>query len=435
MHRKGAFRARAWVGIGRCREPSGPLRSRGDRDTAPPVPAKLPRIIPNHRIARAAAAILAAVFLCLAAAGCGGDGATPPPAAAGQGGGDAAAPEFGDNVVRVPGLSAEDVAAAALIAVYPPGEEPSPSGWLIYPRNEWRLALIAAEFAASPVSAGVLPTERDFYPTPIADVLDRVTPRGFPKGQGLQVILLGDPGKEILADSQELKLQLTELSAPSAAAVAAELAPYRGGYAAGYSDTVLVASAEEKARDYGLAGAGWSAFSGDTIAFVDSGGVPEATVKMLVQREALRTRQPTIYLLGPESVIPESTASELGAYGEVRRIPGDTPVEVAVELARYLDSDTGFGFGIDEGPASVTLVNIKQDWRNAYAGIVLAGAGPRAPILPIESATELPGPVREYLTELRGAEPNHAYVLGDGEGISSKLVDELDELLAPGGGG
>jgi hypothetical protein len=103
-----------------------------------------------------------------------------------------------------------------------------------------------------------------------------------------------------------------------------------------------------------------------------------------------------------------------------------------VELARYLDRDTGFGFGITEGPAAFTLVNLKQDWQNAYAGIILAGAGPRAPILPIEHPGKLPGPVRDYLGELRGDEPNRAFVLGDGEGVSSELVDELDGLLAPG---
>lgn len=335
--------------------------------------------------------------------------------------------------MRIPGLSPEDVAAAALIAVYPPGEEPSPSGWLIYPREQWQLGLIASQFAGAPVSAGVLPTERDFYPTPIADVLDRISPRGFPKGNGLQLILLGDPGKEILADSQELKVELTELSAPSPAGLAFELAPYRGGYAAGYSDTVLIVSSEEEARDYGLVGAAWSAFSGDTIGFVDAEGVPQETADMLVQREKLRTRQPTIYVLGPESLIGESTVAELSEFGEVRRLPGETPVEAGVELARYLDRDTGFGFGIAEGPASFTLVNVAEDWRNAYAGLVLAGAGPRAPILPIEDRDELPGPVSEYLSGLRGAEPNRAYVLGDSKGVSSDLVAELDELLAPSG--
>lgn len=375
--------------------------------------------------------MFAAVFLCLASLGCGDDAPKPEAVAAGQGPSDAASPEFGDNVVRIPGLSAEDVAAAALIAIYPPGDEPSPTGWVIYPRSEWQLGLIGSQFAGEPVSAGVLPSERRFYPTPIADVLDRIEPDGFPKGQGLQLILLGDFGRETLADGQQLKLELTELVASSHAEQALELAPYRGGYAGGYSDTVLIVSSEDEARDYGLVAAGWSAFSGDTIGFVDASGVPEATAELLIQREKLRTRQPTIYVMGPASLIPDSTLAELGRYGEVRRLPGDTPVEAAVELARYQDRDTGLGFGIEEGPASFSIVNLKDDWQNAYAGFLLAGAGPRAPILPVESPDELPSAVRGYLEKLRGDEPNHAYVLGDSEAVSSKLVKELDELLAP----
>lgn len=373
-------------------------------------------------------------MLSLLAAGCGGDEPQPPAASAGEAGGDPAAPEFGDHVVRVPGLSPEDVAAAALIAVYPPDGDDSPTGWVIFPKGEWPLGLVAAQFAGEPVYGGVLPSEPDFLPTPIFDVLDRIEPQGFPQGSGLQTILLGRPGDDIVVDVQEQKLDLTELDAPSPAGLAAELAPYRGGYAEGYSDNVLVVSSEEEARDYGLIASAWSAFSGDTIAFVDSEGVPEATAGLLVQREKLRTRQPTIYVLGPESLIPDSTLGELGAYGEVKRLPGETPAEAAVELARYQDETTGFGFGITEGPASFSLVNTEQDWQNAYAGFIFAGAGPRAPILPIGSPDELPAPVRDYLTKLKGGEPNQAYVLGDPKGISSSLVADLDELLAAKGG-
>lgn len=362
--------------------------------------------------------------------GCGEDGPDPAAFLPGAATDDPAAPEFGDNVVRIPGLSPEDVAAAATLAVDPPDEGSPPSGWVIYPKADWRAAVVAAQFAAAPVDAGVLPTERKFFPTPIADVLDRLSPDGFPNGKGLESILLGNAGRQLIVDLQDRQLRLSEFGAPSAAALAAKLAPYRGGYAGSYSDTVLVVSAADAARDYGLVAAAWSAFSGDTIAFVDADRVPAATRRLLSQREELRTRQPTIYVLGPESVISDGTVAELGAFGAVKRIPGETPAEAAVELARSQDPDTGFGFGIVDGPASFTLVNTEQDWKNAFAGIVLAGAGPLAPILPLDSPDRLPPVVRDYLRGLKGSEPNQAFALGDRKGVSSDLVAELDRLLA-----
>ena len=377
-------------------------------------------------------ACLALAFAAAGLSGCGGDDEPkPPPIGSGSSNASPGSPEFGRNVVRVPGLSPEDTAASALLAVYPPEEEAAPSGFVFYPNEEWRYAATAAQFAGEPVNAAVLPTERRYFPTPILDLVERIEPSGFPKGGGLETILLGNLGSEVIVDLQRQDMQLTELDEPTAADLANELVAYRGGYAEGYSDTVVVVSSEESARDYALIAAAWGAFSGDTVAFVDSSGVPEGTRKLLATREDLRTRQPTVYAFGPESAIPDSVLGELGGLAAaVKRIPAENVIEGAIAFARYSDPSTGFGFGIDKAPASFSFVNVREDWRNLYAALILAGAGPMAPILPIDDANRLPGPVRTYLSQLRGNQPSQAYVLGDRKGISSPLIADLDALLA-----
>src|SRR6266516_527201 len=96
--------------------------------------------------------VLAALIA--AAYGCGGSGqAQRPklPRVPSSGVGDTAR-----NVVRVGGLSPADVAGAAVLAAYPPARS-TPSGWVLVRSDRWREALLAAQFAAAPVAAGILP--------------------------------------------------------------------------------------------------------------------------------------------------------------------------------------------------------------------------------------------------------------------------------------
>lgn len=376
------------------------------------------------------ALLVAALAIVLGACG-GDDGAKPAPIEKGSRGAAPGAPEFGENVIRVPGLSATDVAAAAILAVYPPEEEDNPEGWVLFPVDDWRRAVNAAQFAGDPIQGGLLPIEPDYLPTAASDLVERIRPEGFPRGEGLQVLVLGDPGPEVITELQGLNLNLTVTRTEGAAELAAELVPFRGGWAKAYSDVILVVSAE--ARDYALPAAGWSAFSGDTIVFVEGGVVPDATTRLIAQREKLRTVKPTVYLVGPESVIPESVGEQLAPLAEqVRRIPGESPVELSVELARMRDDDTGLGWGLDHGPANLSFVNVGK-WDDAVGAITLAGEGPRAAPLLLPDSKHLPKPVADYLRGLRNDEGNQGWVLGDRESVSSSLLAEIDELLAPTG--
>ena len=379
---------------------------------------------------------IVATALALALASCGGgggDGAgeAPRPVTPPSAGQPPAGSQFGRNVVRVPGLSPSDVAGAAAMAAYPPERGTKPSGFVLTREDAWRDLAVAAQFAAEPVNAAIVPIKRDYLPTAAVDVVNRVKPRGFRNGRGMTALVLGSAGEDVFTDLQDASLKPSQLKASSPARLAERTVPYRGGFAGKFSDAIAVVSSSE--RDYVLPAAAWSAFSGDSLAFVSRDGIPPSTRRMLAQREKLRARKPTMYVIGPPSVVPERVVRALRAFGRVKRVGGATAAETAVALARYRDPETGFGWGMTRAPLSVSLVNPAR-WQHAAAAINLAGGGPRAAMLLTEGPDRLPAATLRYLRETRGAQPGQAFAFGDEKSIATGLLARVDAELEPRGG-
>jgi hypothetical protein len=340
-------------------------------------------------------------------------------------------PEYGANVARVPGISPSDVASAAVLAVFPPSGQSHPNGWVLTTPGDWRRAVLAAQFAARPSDAGLLFTNHAFVPSSSQDVLARVAAESFPRSGGVQALLFDRSGRDVLEYLTKLKLKVAQLLAPDADSLGVKLVPFRGGFAHGFSSDVVVVSAQ--ARDYALPAGAWSAYSGDTIAFVNRDGIPARTVSLLVQRAKLLAAKPSIYIVGPTSVISAGVQSQLGAYGTVKRIAGPNAIATAIAFARFRDPSTGFGWGLTHGPASVSLLDTHQ-WGNALGGFELAATGPQAPLLLTPGPGPLPAPVVGYLRQLRATGRNQGYVLGDTASISSATLHQLDGLLSPSAG-
>jgi hypothetical protein len=271
-----------------------------------------------------------------------------------------------------------------------------------------------------------MPIKRDYVPTGPGDVLGRVRTTGFPSAHGLRAVVLGKAGSDVFVDLQDFGFKLTQLRDSDPAKLSGKLVPFRGGWAHSYSSNVVVVSSD--ARDYALPAAAWSAYSGDTIVFVSRRGVPRATAALLVQREKLTLEKPSMYVVGPRSVIPDPVLVKLRAFGRVTRLPGSDPASAAVGLARFKDRRTGFGWGLAKGPATVSVVN-PRDWGNAVAALNYSAAGPQAPVLLTSAAGDIPASVTKYLAGVRGAQPGQAFVFGDDGSIPSRVVGELDALL------
>jgi hypothetical protein len=334
--------------------------------------------------------------------------------------------QWGEQAARIGGISAADVAAAAVMASYPPDGGERPSSWFLVRDDRWTDAVIAAQFATKPIYAGLGVIDKEYLPTPTVDLLRRVTVTGFPKGKGLEAAVLGKAGTDVFLELNERRLKAAQLK-ERPAVLAEKLVPFHGGGAHKYSTSIVVASGEE--RSYALPAAAWSAYSGDALVFAERETVPAATRRVVAQREKLTLERPTIYVIGPEDVISESVVADLSAYGEVKRVAGDSAVETAIALARYRDPETLFGWGLRHAPASFSLVN-EEDWGDAVGAFTFAATGPQAPLLLTDSAEELPEPLERYLDEVRGSQPSHGFVFGDRESIGSAAFNEFDEALA-----
>lgn len=365
--------------------------------------------------------------LALAASGCGDSADSSRPAQLGQ---PAVDPkdqlEFGRNAARVGGISPADVAGAAMLAAYPPGKL-EPTAWFLLREDKWREAVLSAQFASIPINAALMPVKKDFIPTATVDLLSRVKVKAYPKAQGLKAIVMAKVGPDVFLDLTERELKATALTAENPYLLGEKLVPFQGGGAGKFSSNIVIASAES--RDYALPAAAWSAYSGDTLVFVTRDGIPDATARVLAQRQKLRLERPTMYVIGPEKVISDGVASQLAGYGRVERIAGPSAVETAVELAKYYDPQTLFGWNMKKGPASFSLVNPK-DWGNAIGAWTFAAVGPQAPLLLTQSSDALPTPVARYLSELgKSGKPSQGFVFGDRNSLSSAVFTAFDSAL------
>lgn len=318
-----------------------------------------------------------------------------------------------------------------MLAMYPPSADARPLGWVLVKAGDWQQALLAAQFAARPANGGLLVTNQSFLPLASQDVLGRVSVSTFPRSGGIKTLLFGKFGPDVLRYLDKLKLRAGPFTANDSAALALKLVPFRGGFAHAFSSNVVVVSSD--ARDYALPAGAWSAYSGDTIAFVSRDAVPAATKTLLAERQKLVAAKPSIYVLGPPSVISSDVQSQLGAFGTVKRVAGPTAIDTAVAFARYRDPSTGFGWGLTHGPGSVTLLDT-QSAGNAVAAFDLAATGPQAPLLLTAGPGPLPPSVRKYLQQLGAGGRSQGYVLGDRASISSATLNDLDRLLGGSGG-
>lgn len=361
---------------------------------------------------------------CLAALGaqlvaCGGTAPPAAPIAA-----RAAAADVRGPVVRLAARSGSDLAALTALALV---RTRRPAGWVFLPAGDWRATVAAAQLAAPPVGALLMPMAGAYAGAAAEDLGTRVEVRGYPRAARLRALVVGRLPRAVLGDLAVLGLGTGRVEARDPAALAARLAAYRAGFARRASATLLIVPDR---RAYAVAGAAWSALSGDTLVLAGRGGLAPASRRLLAARARLAGARPALYLAGPRTLLPDALARELGRFGRVRRVAGADAAGTAVALARFRDAATGFGWGQRRGPASAIVVN-PHDGLAAAAAIMLSARGPRAPVLLTDRRGRLPAVLRSHLRGLRSPRSS-AWVLGDGRAVTAASVAAIGAALSGG---
>ena len=339
------------------------------------------------------------------------------------------------NTTRVSGADSIANAAGVALAVFPsaaPGTHPT--AVTIAPTDDWEAAIAASVLMAPPIRAPILLSGSTALPPATTNALSLLAPTGSGQAGGAQVIRVGDvPAPK--------GLRSAAITGNGPYALAAAIDKFATA-AAGKSPDVVIASADDPA--YAMPAAGWAAESGDPILFVNSTGIPTATV------QALQTDQmPHIYVLGPPSVIPDTILTQLRKYGTVNRVGDTDPAANSVAFAIYRDPPCpvnqpcahvpgSFGWAMRSPGHGYTLLNANQTL-DAAASAALSASGSYGPQLLITDPNTLPQSVLNFF--LNYATPgytaegptaavyNHGWVIGDPSTISVSVQAEMDSLL------
>jgi hypothetical protein len=398
-------------------------------------------------VKRGLAPVIVAAATLASVAGCGGSKSPPQTLRSTTGGAvtsqtPQAAQKLGfpsianKNTTRVDGVDPPADAAAVALAVFPsaaPGTHPNAVA--LAPTDDWQAAIAASVLMAPPVNAPVLLSGAGSLPAATADALTELAPAGSGSADGAQVIRIGSV-------PAVAKLRSASIQGADPYTLAAGIDRFVSAAAGRPSADVVIASATDPA--YAMPAAGWAAESGNPVLFVNHSGVPAAT------RQALLAHQsPHIYVLGPASVIPNAVLTQLGRYGQVKRVGADDPASNSVAFATYRDPACVYGQPCAHVPGSFgwamrspghgyVLINASRPL-DAAAAAALSGSGDYGPQLLVENPSTLPRAVLNYFLDYAtpgytqegptAAVYNHGWMIGDPSAISVGVQAEVDSLL------
>jgi hypothetical protein len=324
------------------------------------------------------------------------------------------------NTTRVSGANPVADAAAVARAVYPAFDaEQRPPAVAFVDASDWRSGIAASVLSARPVRAPVLLTEGDDIPDVTANAVERLQPSGSALAARAQAFRIGEAG---VPDG----LRTVRATARDPFSLAAAIDALSIRLTGQRSSNVVIASGTDPR--YAMPAAAWAAKSGDSVLFATRDLLPAPTRRAIARRDV-----PSIYVLGPPSVIGEGVVRRLGKLGRVVRVAGAGPVENAIAFTRY--ANRSFGWGIRDPGHGLTVANASRPL-DAAAAAGLAASGTYAPLLLTDSTDRVPPALRDFLLDIQPGyqtDPvrgvyNHAWLLGDESVISIAVQGEIDQL-------
>jgi hypothetical protein len=327
------------------------------------------------------------------------------------------------NTTRIGGASPVVDAAAVARAVYP-ALTPStrPQAVVLVDQRDWPAALVASVLAGGPLRAPLLYTEGAVLPAVSDEALGRLAPTGARALEDVQAVRVG-----LAAAPPELRLRSVTGADPSQLAVAMEriVEKLQGGA----PGRVIVTAADAPPAMTAPA-AGLAAQTGAPILLVERSTIPSATREALV-----RLGRPSIYVVGPKSVVGDVVVGQLGRLGAVTRIGGDDPTANAIAVARFTDGS--FGWGVREPGHGLVFADASRPL-DGPATAALSANGDYAPLLLLEGSGRMARALERYVSDLQPGSPpsgpvrgvyNHGWLIGDERAIPVSTQAALDAIL------
>lgn len=348
------------------------------------------------------------------------------------------------NTYRVAGRNPYETAVAIAQMIYPANRAADQPTAVVLVRPDDQASLFAAvPMIHHPIDAPILFVDQNRLPPETAAALQRFRPHGNAFDRKVTAYAVGPIGDSVVHEVEGLGYSVRRIRGPtdSPADLAKAVDDYRAATHALHPPTVVIASLD--GLEYAIPALSFIAHMPTGYVYVTRDSIPDATRLELKER----FMGAYMYLMGPESVISESVAQELGQYGHVTRLGAADPFAESVLFAGFRDSGQwlgwwsgrtprDFGWGIAESGHNFTFVN-PADWQEAAPAAIFSHRGEHGPILLVQ-ANSVPAPVARYLTQVvrptRGAVYdqffNHGQIIGQTSAISQEIQGELDAALS-----
>jgi hypothetical protein len=369
---------------------------------------------------------------CALFAGCslGDDGSDTPPQIGVKADDEQAAADLGfpftatKNTTRVGGGDAIADVAGVAGAVWPATSDTTrPKAVVLVDKDNWQGGVAASVFAGQGFGAPLLLSDGDDLPAVSDDTLDRLDPKGADITKGAAVIRIGSRPPEPAG------YKTTTIDGDDVYELAAEIDRFHAVGTGEPSDDVIIASGER--AEYAMPAAAMAARSGDAVLLAGRTDLPAPSVDGLKRHE-----KPDVFILGPESVIGPEVEKKLKPLARrVKRIQGPTPVQNAIEFARFQSG--GFGWGAEVPGQNFTIASTSRPL-DAVGAASLATNGVFAPLVLTDDPDALPRSLESYLLDVQPGfenDPrlsvfNHVWILGDEDTISVEEQGRIDEISA-----
>ena len=328
------------------------------------------------------------------------------------------------NTTRVAGGDAIADVAGVAGAVWPATSDTSrPKAVVLVDKDNWQGGVAASVFAGGEIGAPVLLSDGGDLPAVSSGTLERLDPPGSDLTSDAAIIRIGSRPPE--PDG----FKTTTIDGDDVYELAAQIDRFHAVATGEPSDDVIVASGER--AEYAMPAAAMAARSGDAVILAGANDLPAPSVEALRRHE-----KPDVFILGPETIIGSGVERKLRPLARrVQRVDGPTPVQNAIEFARFQSGS--FGWGAEVPGQNFTIASTSRPI-DAVGAASLAANGVFAPLLLTDDAETLPRSLESYLLDVQpGFETdprlsvfNHVWILGDDDAISVEQQGRIDEITA-----
>ncbi|QOY38484.1 cell wall-binding repeat-containing protein [Anaerobacillus isosaccharinicus] len=341
------------------------------------------------------------------------------------------------NVTRLNSNDPFEVSVLTSQTIWPATHNANQPGTIMLaPLEEWQLSLASLNLVHHPNDGPLLFTSEGIIPDLILNEIKRLNPKG--NISGTQIMVLGKLNEGELDKLNDF--EVLTIAEENPAAFANEIDEFYSNLINEVPESVIIGSLDEKAKEFTIIAGSWITHMNESLLYVSETEIPAETISALEKRAG----NASIYVVGPESVISNEVLNQLGQYGEVTRISGETPAQMAIEFAKFRDPKTNFGWGITSPGHGIVMVSTTIP-ELAITSAPFAHLGKHAPMVWLEDG-KFNEEMHEYLAMLKpmfDKEPtegpyNHGYLIGNEALVSYRvqgIIDEMLEIVPSDGGG